>query len=516
MKEFFKARYILILGGLVFIVAGFIFLRGGNDTSYEFVLAEERDLFQEVNVTGRVEPVEEVDLSFSISGRVVSIPFRAGDQVALGQTLIQLDARDAGKDILDAEIALERELLDLDRIKRQSTNGLVARQSAEAELAKLYEEAFNLLSDLYEEVPSEIEDLESAFEADIGEDEGNIDYYRSVAKIYYPILFNTLDYEKSYFQNRNSFNQVFSEYQAISRNSPRSDLDLFLDKTYNTTQLASEFIKEARDITQLYSRALADKGITPVRVSDATTLSELSALSSLSSSLNEYLVLLSEKRKDIKDQTEEVTDTDLDLRNQELLVRQAENNLKSARDDYSDHFLKAPFGGIVTEVSREIGEYVTSNQNVVSMISLSLYEVEANIPEADIAKVKVGNIAQMTLDAFGRDTYFNAEVKSIDPSATILDGVATYKTTLVFTESYEDVKAGMTADIDILGEKISKVVAVPARAIIRRNGEQFVRILRNVNTEPVEVLVKTGFRGSDGYVEITDGLEIGDRVVTSL
>ena len=134
------------------------------------------------------------------------------------------------------------------------------------------------------------------------------------------------------------------------------------------------------------------------------------------------------------------------------------------------------------------------------------------MPEADIAKVSVGNTSIVTLDAYGRDVVFEAKVVAIDPAETIVDGVATYKVTFQFIEDDERIKSGMTANIDITSDNRENVIAVPQRSIIRKNGDKFVRILDGNNVK--EIKVETGLYGSDGNIEIIRGINEGDKVIT--
>ncbi len=159
-----------------------------------------------------------------------------------------------------------------------------------------------------------------------------------------------------------------------------------------------------------------------------------------------------------------------------------------------------------------MGEIIGANTSAVALISATQFEIEAHIPEADIAKVALQNKALVTLDAYGRDIVFEAFVVSVEPAETIIEGVATYKATIHFLKEDTRVKSGMTANIDIQAANLENVIAIPQRAVIRKNGEKFVRVLKN--KIPTEVLVETGLRGSDGNIEITKGLTAGDVVVT--
>ena len=102
----------------------------------------------------------------------------------------------------------------------------------------------------------------------------------------------------------------------------------------------------------------------------------------------------------------------------------------------------------------------------------------------------------------------------VDPAETIIDGVPTYKTTLEFVEENQNIKSGLTANIDILTAEKSDVLNIPQRAIIRTNNNKTVRILKDAN-EVQEVIVTTGIRGTNGNIEILDGINVGDKIIIS-
>lgn len=133
------------------------------------------------------------------------------------------------------------------------------------------------------------------------------------------------------------------------------------------------------------------------------------------------------------------------------------------------------------------------------------------MPEADIAKVKIENQAEITLDAYGNDELFVANVIAIDPAETVIDGVSTYKVTLQFSHENGRIKSGMTANINILSDKRENIIAIPQRAVTIKNGDKIVRI---VDGEVIlDRIVETGLRGSNGNIEIISGISEGDNVI---
>jgi multidrug efflux pump subunit AcrA (membrane-fusion protein) len=174
----------------------------------------------------------------------------------------------------------------------------------------------------------------------------------------------------------------------------------------------------------------------------------------------------------------------------------------------------------VGEVVFPSSPYSDSRVTFVSIISDKNYEIEVNVSEVDIAKIKSGDTAIITLDAYGDETEFYATVTSIEPAETIIEGISTYKVKLQFNEQDEQIKSGMTANIDILTAKKENVITIPQRAIITKAGQKIVRVIEDVPEKNLininEVIVKTGLRGSDGRIEILEGINEGDEVVISI
>ena len=196
---------------------------------------------------------------------------------------------------------------------------------------------------------------------------------------------------------------------------------------------------------------------------------------------------------------------------QEAKVKSTQADVQNMQAKIAKTIIRSPINGIVTIQNAKVGEIVANNTSIISIISEADFEIEANIPEADIAKVKISNTAQVTLDAYGDDVIFEAKIIAIDPAETIIEGVSTYKTTLQFLKEDNRIKSGMTANIDILNNKKDNVVFIPIRAVEEKDGRKVVKILNN--GEIREVGVETGLRGSDGNIEVITGINEGDEVI---
>ncbi|MBI3638621.1 efflux RND transporter periplasmic adaptor subunit, partial [Candidatus Wolfebacteria bacterium] len=131
------------------------------------------------------------------------------------------------------------------------------------------------------------------------------------------------------------------------------------------------------------------------------------------------------------------------------------------------------------------------------------------------AKIKIGDTSEITLDAYGPDTLFKAKVVQVDLQATVVEGVATYKTTIQFLNEDKRILAGLTANVNILSDKKKNVLYALTRSIISDDGKKFVEISKDKKKNIKEKIeIKIGLKGSDGRTEIISGLKEGDVVIS--
>ncbi len=210
-----------------------------------------------------------------------------------------------------------------------------------------------------------------------------------------------------------------------------------------------------------------------------------------------------------------------DLRLAQAQVDSASANLNLIEKQIEDNTIKAPIKGKIVKINYEIGEQVTGAKPVINLLTENNYEIEVFISESDISKIKVGNEASITFDAFGDDYRVFGQVYFIEPAATSISEVIYYKIKINFTEDELEkngfvIKSGMTANVDIVANFKKNVLVVPARAVLLRNGEErYVRIL--TGREVREITVELGISGDQAMVEVaSEELKEGDLIITSI
>ncbi|MFZ2523241.1 MAG: HlyD family efflux transporter periplasmic adaptor subunit, partial [Minisyncoccia bacterium] len=162
----------------------------------------------------------------------------------------------------------------------------------------------------------------------------------------------------------------------------------------------------------------------------------------------------------------------------------------------------------------KLGEQATAMSPVIKLLDVSNLYTEAQVSEADIASIKIGQEIDNTFDALGPDRHYKSKVLTVNPASTLVSGVVNYKVTGSL-ENIPEVKPGMTSNMTILVAEKTSVLVSPSSSIINQNGKKFVRVVNDSKAKTYDqVEVTTGLEADGGDVEIISGLSEGQEVVT--
>ena len=547
MTNLFKKPWFIVLALIVIISAvGIYFYSSGNKKSlYEFTTVQKGGLSQEVSVTGRVKPAQSVDLAFERGGKVAKINVNVGSKVVSGQVLATLENADLVAQLSQARASLAVQRVNLDALVRgtrpeeiQIAETAVAnaeksltdtqsslvniRNKADSDLNSLYEGVKDTLNDAYvkadDAVNKQIDDL---FTNDSSADP-KLTFYTS-----------SQSGSDSEWRRRLAGTELVQFKQELdSLLSDKTSLDLSLTKAENHLKIVQDFLTTlsgaVNEATGLTSTTVSNykyyvnTGRTNVSTS-ITSINTKKQSITTQKATNQNNITTAETAVNTAKNALATAQDQLTLKRagstpeqinaQVAQVASAQANVENYQAQLSKTTIISPMDGLVTKQEIKAGEIVTQNAVMISIMSASQFEIEANVPEADTAKVKLNDLARVTLDTYGNNVVFEAKVVEIDPAETLIDGVATYKTSFQFTKEDNRIKSGMTANIDILTAQRLAVLSIPQRAIIQKAGEEFV-LLDKGNNQVEERQVVVGLKGSNGNMEIISGLNEGDKVVS--
>lgn len=182
--------------------------------------------------------------------------------------------------------------------------------------------------------------------------------------------------------------------------------------------------------------------------------------------------------------------------------------LGNARARLQDATLTAPFDGLITAVHVAAGE--AASGRAVEIIDPQSIEVVLYVDEIDIGSIAEGQTTTITLESWPNQE-LSGRVTAIAPKALIQQEIVNYEVHITFDGTELPIRAGMTANADLLTAERTDVLLVPNRAISvdRETGSYYVNQIEGDQTSRTNVTI--GLRDGQ-YTEIKAGLQEGDRV----
>jgi RND family efflux transporter MFP subunit len=364
---------------------------------------------------------------------------------------------------------------------------------------------------------------------DFSSSQENIDYYADTATAYGA---DGADYrlaaENSYEAAKTAFDKSSDDFKSIGSDPTDDALAVLLALTYDTTKQAADAIKNTGNLIDLFTGKLVEKQIAV----PAAATAERAQLSVFATQADSHFAALNAGERSVKSAEDAVAAAtrvlsereetlsklengaeDIDIRAAQTRVDAAAAALSGAQNAVRKTALVAPFAGTVTKVNVAVGEFASPGAPAVSLISSAGFELETNVSEIDVGKIKIGAKASVGLDTLGSGITFNATVISVNLSADKTNGVNSYHVVLAFDDNDPRFKAGLTANIAFLTGVADGVLAVPERSIITTGDQKSVLLINGSGvseTRPVTV----GVYNDNGFVQILSGLSEGDKVAS--
>ena len=195
----------------------------------------------------------------------------------------------------------------------------------------------------------------------------------------------------------------------------------------------------------------------------------------------------------------------------------AKAKLNDAISEESFYLIKSPFAGTITSKYAEIGSYVAPIANISSNTSAKNFifelsngiEIIAKVPESDIGRIKIGQEASVRIESFP-STKYQAKIIKIAPRAVKDNNVTSFEVTLRFKEISNNIKIGMTADLEFKVEDDVEKILVPTVSIVTEKGKKGILKLDKNNFpkfEEVEFGISSGSKTS-----VINGLKPGEKI----
>ncbi|MDD4980831.1 MAG: efflux RND transporter periplasmic adaptor subunit [Candidatus Omnitrophica bacterium] len=188
---------------------------------------------------------------------------------------------------------------------------------------------------------------------------------------------------------------------------------------------------------------------------------------------------------------------------------QGEKALKYWKEVYKGIPLLSPIEGEVIVATTQPGQTVTTADAVVVLSDHLI--TRAQVDETDIGRVKLGQKAIITLDAYP-DTKIKAAVEHIYYESKTVNNVTIYEVDLTPEKVPPFFRSGMNATADFIVESKENILIIPQEALRKEKGESFVLVKQESNKVPLKTRVTLGV-SDDKNIEVISGVDKDDKIL---
>jgi len=475
----------------------------------QVVAVQRGSLVASITPTGQVSARSREQLRFDVAeAELIELLVKAGQKVREGDVLARIDTTDLERDLdqakagfLSAEDRLKNSLEPYTELDKKQAQ--VAVSQAQVALEETREDFQDMLDPdidaAKEAVENATEELQRAKDAlEVLQDDPSVDtqieilqWRANEAEVAHgAILEQTNVTEEGQDKQTLAYNRMMDTRDSLEAAKAHADLNLL--NAENRVVLAEETLIEADE-------ELADMRAGPDEIDLAKAENRVAqAEYNLAKAEDDLAAILAgPETKDI-----EMAQAQYDA----ALAEREE-----AQERLDNATMIAPFDGTIIRTGADVGDMVNSGTLIVTIADLTDLEIVTSVDETDISKVKVGQQASITFDAFP-GLRFQGEVLEIPLEGMLVQNIVTYEVR-VSLEGAEDVgiTPGMTANLTIVVGRTEDALLVSALAI-QQSDDGNVVMLQDAPDSTVVTPVQIGL--SNGlYVEILRGLVEGDQVV---
>lgn len=525
---------------------------------YGATQVQQGTLIVSISGSGQVSASNQVDIKPKADGEVTSLYVKLGQEVGAGTVLAEIEASDAERAVRDAQTGLETAQLELDKLLEpldeltllQAENSLKqtkeSKQKAEDNLIKAYEDGFNATANAFLELPDIMAGLYDMLFLNTpalgGVGQWNIDYYTDAVKTYDEKALQYRENTRTAYQKaRSAYDKNFANYKLTSRFADRDTIESLIDETYGTTKNIAEAVKNANNLIQFYKdnlikqgfkpNALADTHLSTLLIYTGKTNSNLSSLLSIQRTTQDSKDAIVSAERSIEEKILSLAKIkkgpdDLDIRAKKITIKQKEDALTTAKQTLADHYVRAPFAGVIAKVSAKKGD-TASAATVIATLVTKQKIAEISLNEVDVAKIKSGQKTTLTFDAIP-DLTITGQIVEVDAVGAVSQGVVTYIVKIGFDTQDDRVKTAMSVSAAIIIEAKPNVLLVPNSTIKSQGEATYVEIIEGDDRDPAldagssGVILKHIPRrqpiqagiANDEFTEILNGLQEGDVIIT--
>ncbi len=505
-----KQRKWLIATGIILVVIVVWISINASKTPAQVTIAVRRGAVTEtVNVTGNTTSTQSVALGFQNSGRIVGVGYQTGDRISAGSVIASLDTSDLQAQRAQAQASVDAQNATLSKLQAGPTAQTIAVSqaaltTANQNLANAYSSVTNTISDSYTKANDAVRNQLSAF---FTNPESNNPTFN--------ITLTDNQASNNAVSGRVQAGGVLNTWQTslagISISGSQASLDASLQSAATSLTTIKQFLAAIAHALTVTSN-LSTATLATYQTSLNTAVAEVNTASTNVTTATQTIA--NQKNAVAQAQAQlsltSASSTPEDIAAQQAQVEAAQANVASIDVKIRQAQLVSPIDGVVTVQNAKVGQIATPGVTLVSIISNSKFQIQANIPEVDVGKIAIGNGVALTFDAFPGET-FDGAITYIDPAETVVSGVVDYKIKIGLKKADPRLKSGLTANCSINAKTDTGVLILPQYAVLQNASGTFVQVTSGGKTTQVPVTL--GIQDQNGNVEITSGVTEGQQVL---
>jgi HlyD family secretion protein len=422
------------------------------------VPVEAKSVTVRITASGKVQPVQSVNISPKSPGLLADLNVEQGDTVKQGQIIARMDNSEIKMRILQYQANLAQAKAQLAESEAGSRPEEIAQAKARVDQAQAQ---LAIIRD-----GNRLQEIQQA-QAQVDSAKASVALTQSRVKRYQ-------DLAKDGAISQDSLEQYVSENSKAKANLEEAQRRLSLLKVGNRNQ---DIQKQAAIVNQ------EKEGLR--KLENGNRPQEIARLKAAVASAEAQL----------KQQQVQLEDT---------IIRAPFSGIVTQR--------YATVGGYV---SPAISASSNASATSTSIVALAKgLEVLANVPEVDISQIKQQQKVEITIDAYPEEV-FQGQVRLIAPEAVVDQNVTSFQVRVAINTGAEKLRSGMNvSEVTFLGNNIKDALLIPQELIVTRKGKTGVWLLGEKN-KPQFRLVTIG-ANIDNQIQVLDGLKAGDRVFIDL
>jgi RND family efflux transporter MFP subunit len=550
-------KRIIVIGSvvMVLVIAGLgigLTTRGKDNDKIpqKTEIAKRDELVVKIGASGNLESLIAVEVKSNVEGEIDKLYVKDGDLVEKGQILLQIDDEQIREEMKQAEANVSASRAQLEQSKRSLTikgkqlesdlqqqrdSVLQAQTSYNVAKATTLQQVSQQETDIQntkealeqdkislrqaeialkqaELTLSEAEQSETAAKVDLDNADSELKRTQELFEKKYVPKKSLEDAQASYANSLNRYQTA--QKRVLSQKETVKSQKESIDARTRAVQMRETTLKfEEQNLGLLKQTRVAqeEQAATQLRIAETR-------LKQLEDNIND--------EKDI---------SQFSLEGAKANLLRAQSTLNNQNERLGWTTIVAPMSGIVINLEIEEGEIVTSGRSafsqsppIMEIVDLSQMVVKTSINEVDMEKLKLGQKAEIEIRAYP-DRVYSGEVREVSPSGQPRDNIIYFEVVIAVLGSPEELRPGMTADVNIIVSEKKDVLLLPIEAVeierergaegrserryyvmLAKNGKES-ESAKNGSSEGTKTYVEVGEQ-NDMQIEILSGLSEGDQV----